>query len=146
MTGPRTVATLIAAVFLALGLGGCASIQNNDATIVYTPHFDGVYRLTYSANGGSLYYRFFPEGVVLSARTDAPPEEILRSLTLDDASASRGTWSASNGELRIGVDEGTVSYDSRFDIRQDGRIALRGLPRNFEFIRTDDAGKELATR
>jgi len=138
---------LVAFVIATAALvGGCASAPKNDATVVYAPNFDGIYRLAYSSTGSALYYRFYPDGIVVSARSDAPAIEIFSTLTLENANTSRGTWSATDGELRIGVDEGTVSYDSRFDIRPDGRIALRGLPRTFEFVQTDAAGNVIATR
>lgn len=148
MARRNLAAFILATVCIAASalLSGCASSPKEQAAVVYAPNYDGIYRLTYSSTGSSLYYRFFPEGVVVSARADAPAEDVMRTLTLENANTSRGTWSASNGELRIGVDEGTVSYESRFDLRQNGRIALRGLPRNFEFIRTDSAGNEIATR
>lgn len=139
----RRIAAILAS-FALLCLAGCASTPTADAGIVYAPSYDGVYRLTYSASGSALYYRFYADGVVLSARTDAPAVDVLASLVPGNADASRGNWSAGRGELRIGVDEGTVRYDSRFDIRPDGRIALRGLPRAFEFIRTDDNGSHVA--
>ena len=126
-------------------LTACAAAPARNADIVYAPNYDGIYRLAYSATGSALYYRFYPDGVVVSARTEAPASEILTTLTLENANTSRGNWSATNGELRVGVDEGTVWYDSRFDIRPDGRIALRGLPRAFEFIHTDTAGNVLAS-
>lgn len=140
----RRISAILASLVL-LCLAGCASTPKAEPGVVYAPNYDGVYRLAYSATGSALYYRFYADGIVLSARTDAPAGDVLGSLVPANADASRGNWSAENGELRIGVDEGTVRYDSRFDIRPDGRIALRGLPRAFEFIRTDDAGKRLAT-
>ena len=132
-----------AAALAALLLTACASAPQDD--LVYSPNYDGIYRLAYSANGGALYYRFYSDGIVISARSDAPADKVLATLTLENANTSRGNWTAANGELRVGVNEGSVSYDSRFDIRGDGRIALRGLPRSFEFIHTDAAGNVVAS-
>lgn len=134
---------VVAAALAALLLTACASAPRED--LVYTPNYDGIYRLAYSSNGGALYYRFYSDGIVVSARSDAPADQVFSTLTLENANTSRGSWSAGNGELHIGVNEGTVWYDSRFDIRTDGRIALRGLPRSFEFIRTDAAGNVVAS-
>lgn len=131
------------AALSALLLSACASTGQKD--VVYTPNYDGIYRLTYSTNGGALYYRFYADGLVVSARTSAlPAGDVYNTLTLENANTSRGKWSAGNGELRIAIDEGTVWYDSRFDIRTDGRIALRGLPRSFEFIPAAAAGDAFA--
>lgn len=138
----RRILASLAAV-AALALAGCASTPKAD--VVYEPNYDGIYRLAYSTDGGALYYRFYQGGIVVSARSDAPASDVLATLTLENANTSRGNWRASAGELRVGVDEGTVSYESRFDIRTDGRIALRGLPRSFEFLRTDGAGNVVAT-
>lgn len=132
-----------AAALAALLLTACASTPPAD--VAYTPNYDGIYRLAYNTSGGALYYRFYSDGIVVSARSDAPADKVLATLTLENANTSRGKWTASNGELHVGVDEGTVSYDSRFDIRTDGRIALRGLPRSFEFIHTDAAGNVVAS-
>lgn len=123
-------AAAFAAAFL---LTACATAPKE--AVVASPNFDGVYRLAYAANGGALYYRFYPEGIVLSARTDAPTADVLPVLTLENANVSRGKWTAANGEVKVGVNEGDISYDSRFDLRPDGRIALHGLPRAFEFLR-----------
>lgn len=136
----RILATV--AALATLLLGACASTPRAD--IVYAPHYDGIYRLAYSTDGSALYYRFYPEGVMVSARSDSPANDVLATLTLENANTSRGTWQAASGELRVGVDEGSVSYESRFDIQPDGRIALRGLPRSFEFIRTDSTGGVVA--
>ncbi|MFP5383166.1 MAG: hypothetical protein ACLGHG_03760 [Gammaproteobacteria bacterium] len=136
--------SLILASVLALMLGACAS-QPQDP-VSQNPNFDGIYRLAFSGTGSALYYRFYNDGSVLSARSDAPVFDIVDMLKADNADVSRGTWSARAGELRIGVDEGTVSYDSRFDLRGDGRIALRGLPRSFEFIRFDGGKAVVSTR
>lgn len=135
----RRLMIRLSALAAAALLTACASTPQ--APVAQSPNFDGIYRLSYSNTGGALYYRFFPEGIVLSARSDAPAADIVTSLTLENANTSRGTWTASNGELKVGVNEGSVWYDSRFDLRGDGRIALRGLPRNFEFFRADGAGK-----
>jgi hypothetical protein len=140
----RLFAALLIAV--AASLSGCASAPRTDTTAVYEPNYDGVYRLSYSAAGNALYYRFYPGGVVISARSEAPADEIISNLNLESAKVSRGSWSAGNGELRVGIEEGTVTYDSSFDIRQNGRIALRGLPRSFEFLKLDAAGNVIATR
>ena len=139
----RRILFVVAALATAL-LAGCASTPKVD-DVVYAPHFNGIYRLAYSNTGNALYYRFYDDGLVISARSDAPATDVFNELTLENANVSRGTWTANAGELRVGVDEGTVSYDSRFDIRADGRIALRGLPRSFEFIRTDRAGKAMVS-
>ena len=69
-----------------------------------------------------------------------PAADVLPTLSLENANTSRGSWTAVNGELKIGVNEGTVWYDSRFDLGNDGRIALRGLPRSFEFLPVDGSG------
>ncbi|MFZ5757389.1 MAG: hypothetical protein ACOY3X_10830 [Pseudomonadota bacterium] len=130
----RRLLVIAAAALLA----ACAATPQ--APVAQNPHFDGIYRLSYSNTGGALYYRFYPEGIVLSARSEAPATDVVGTLTLENANTSRGTWSATNGELKVGVNEGTVWYDSRFDINGDGRIALRGLPRNFEFLPTDRDG------
>lgn len=142
------IARILTAFLIALSaaLSGCAGAPQNDVTVNVEPNYDGIYRLGYSAAGGALYYRFYPGGVVLSTRTDAPAADIYDALTVENARASRGTWSSSEGELRVGVEEGTVTYDSRFDIRPGGRIALRGLPRSFEFIRSDAAAGSVAAR
>jgi hypothetical protein len=126
---------LAAAALLATLLVGCATIPQQP--VASNPNFDGIYRLSYSGTGSALYYRFYADGVVLSARSDAPFADIIAGLDLANSDASRGTWAAHNGELRVGIDEGTVWYDSRFDLRADGRIALRGLPRTFDFIPLD---------
>lgn len=135
---------LIAALLMATALftAGCASkgTQANSAAVPAQPKFDGVYRLAYAGTGQALYYRFFADGVVLSARSDAPMPDVIDSLELANADTSRGTWRAAGSELRVGVNEGTVWYDSRFDLRPDGRIALRGLPRSFDFIGLDGNG------
>lgn len=138
----RLVLSLFAV--LALALSGCASLQNAD--VVANPNFDGVYRLTYAGNGASLYYRFYADGVVVSARSEGMAQDIIETLDVANADVSRGKWAAHQGELRIGVDEGTVWYDSRFDIRPDGRIALRGLSRAFEYIPFDGEGQPLLSR
>ena len=138
----RRILVIVAALATLL-LTACASAPQPD--VAYTPNYDGIYRLAYSSNGGALYYRFYSDGIVVSARSDAPASDIFSTLTLENANTSRGNWTASNGELHVGVNEGAVSYDSRFDIRTDGRIALRGLPRSFEFIRTDAAGNAVAS-
>ena len=132
------------AALAALLLTACATTAQKD--IVYTPNYDGIYRLTYSASGGALYYRFYADGFVVSVRTSAlPAGDVYNTLTLENANTSRGKWSAgNNGELRIAIDEGTVWYDSRFDIRADGRIALHGLQRSFEFIPATAAGGAFA--
>lgn len=139
---------LVAAFVVVLAsLSGCASAPRDvSATVASEPMYDGIYRLAYSAAGNALYYRFYPGGVVVSVRSDAPAADVFASLNLDNAKASRGSWSASDGELRIGVEEGSVTYDSSFDLRANGRIALRGLPRTFEFVRADANGGVVATR
>lgn len=137
---------LLAACALLAGCASQKSLSPVASDAVLAPHYDGIYRLSYNANGSALYYRFYPDGNVVSARSDAPAAYIFGTLTLENASTSRGTWSVSNEELRVAVEEGTVWYDSKFEIRGNGRIALSGLPRSFEFIRTDDKGNVLATR
>lgn len=139
---------LAAFVVVLASLSGCASAPRSDvsATAASEPMYDGIYRLAYSAAGNALYYRFYPGGVVVSVRSDAPAADVFASLNLENDKASRGNWSASDGELRIGVEEGSVTYDSRFDLRANGRIALRGLPRSFEFVRSDNMGGVVATR
>jgi len=141
----RLLAALVIAVLASLS--GCASAPRDvSATAASEPMYDGIYRLAYSASGNALYYRFYPGGVVVSLRSDAPAADVFASLNLDNDKASRGSWSASDGELRVGVEEGSVTYDSRFDLRANGRIALRGLPRTFEFVRADANGSVVATR
>lgn len=143
----RTIAaTIIATTLLLTACAGkgpryFAAIHDDavvDAANNAAPGYDGIYRLAYSNTGDALYYRFYTGGILLSARTDAPASTVLSMLTLENANTSRGTWRVANSELRVEVEEGTVSYSSRFAIRGDGRIALMGLPRHFEFIRTGD--------
>lgn len=136
--------TLLLSLLTALLAGGCATLPQQPVAL--SPHFDGVYRLSYSGSGSALYYRFFADGTVLSARSEAPAFTVIQRLSPDNEVTSRGTWQVQSGELRIGVDEGTVSYDSRFQLREDGRIALLGLPRAFEFIPFDGQGQALLSR
>lgn len=127
---------MIRALMVALALvtlAGCSS-QSARTDVAADPLFNGVYRLAYSGTGQALYYRFYPDGVVLSARSDAPADLVIGTLDTAAADTSRGQWQAGDGQLRVSVDEGTVRYESRFDIDADGRIALRGLPRTFDFI------------
>jgi hypothetical protein len=141
----RLLAAFLIAVFASLS--GCASAPRDvSAAVASEPMYDGIYRLAFTASGNALYYRFYPGGVVVSVRSDAPAADVFASLSLENEKASRGNWTASDGELRVGVEEGSVTYDSRFDLRANGRIALRGLPRTFEFVRADASGGVVATR
>lgn len=139
----RRLSLVVIVAFAGL-LAACATAPKKP--VVYQPDYDGVYRLAFSASGSALYYRFFPNGTVLSARSDAPVPDVVAGLTLDNENASRGNWNAADGEIHVGVSEGTVSYDSRFDIRDDGRIALHGLPRAFQFLRTGASLAEVSSR
>ena len=139
----RRLSLVVIVAFAGL-LAACATAPKQP--VVYQPDFNGVYRLAYSASGSALYYRFFPNGTVLSSRSDAPAADVIAGLTLDNENANRGRWTAANGEIHVGVSEGTVSYDSRFDIRNDGRIALHGLPRAFQFLRTGESLAEVSSR
>jgi hypothetical protein len=126
------IRALMAALALLM-LAGCSSHATR-SDVAADPLFNGVYRLAYSGTGQALYYRFYPDGIVLSARSDAPADLVIGTLDSSATDTSRGQWQASDGQLRVSVDEGTVRYESRFDINAGGRIALRGLPRAFDFI------------
>lgn len=134
-----TIAAIVAATALTIGCAGTGTSTSRAITEAanITPDYDGIYRLAYSNTGTALYYRFFDDGVLISIRSDAPATEALSLLTLENAKASRGTWRVADGELRVGVEEGVISYASRFAISANGRITLLGLPRQFDFIRAD---------
>lgn len=142
------LATLLAG-FLAGPLTGCASLSGSPAAAA-TPHFDGVYRLTYGNGGDTLYYRFQADGVVLAARSDAPPADVVAALKSGDygrIEVNPGKWSVVDGALQVSVTERTVSYESRFDLRADGGLALRGMQRTFDFLPEGAAaGHEFSTR
>lgn len=144
------IANLFLVIAIALTLGGCASLAPPAATAP-APHFDGVYQLTYSNTGSTLYYRFLPGGVVLTARSNAPAADVLSALesgNYGSIEVNSGTWSLEGDSLRVGVTESTVSYDSRFDLRPDGSIALQGMTRTFEFrpLPGADNSLDLSTR
>lgn len=141
------LATLFAGLLASL-LTGCASLSG--APVAATPHLDGVYRLTYGNGGDTLYYRFQADGVVLAARSDAPPADVVAALesgNYGSIEVNPGKWAMVDGALQVSVTERTVSYDSRFDLRADGVLALRGMQRTFDFLRDGGAGgHELSTR
>lgn len=144
----RRLLTAFLAVALAGLLAGCASLSG--APVAATPNLDGVYRLTYGNGGDTLYYRFQADGVVLAARSDAPPAEVVAALESGDYGSievNPGKWTMVDGALQVSVTERTVSYDSRFDLRADGVIALRGMQRTFDFLREGGTvGREISTR
>ncbi|MFP5440559.1 MAG: hypothetical protein ACLGHJ_03635 [Gammaproteobacteria bacterium] len=144
----RRLYTAFLVIAVAGLLAGCASLSGAPAAA--TPHFDGVYRLTYGNGGDTLYYRFLADGVVLATRSDAPPSDVAAALESGDygnLEVNPGKWTIVDGALQVSVTERTVSYDSRFDLRADGAIALRGMQRTFDFLPEGaSGGHEISTR
>lgn len=144
----RLLSTFLAAALAGL-LGGCAAMAEKQTAA--SPKLDGVYRLNYGNNGDTLYYRFQADGVVLSARSDAPAADVAAALASGDyerIEVNPGSWALEDGALQVSVTERTVSYDSRFDLQADGVIALRGMQRTFDFLPDNGAAsaRELSTR
>ena len=85
--------------------GACISVRNIDYDSSLKVRVDGLYRG--EVFGTPTFYRFYEDGVVISASTSAPPDKLCIWFTRDKPDVSRGSYKFDSESERITIEVNT---------------------------------------